>query len=280
MWHCSSCGVAEEIFLISAILHENRLRNSLQGSRWSSAKGLLIARCELDGTEMQKSTHDTVPWRLREGRPPLNGALEHQQMHALGEAYGFMPDQMLDLSRRIDIGLSRELHITSPELNDVRQRRGQVELKTVLKRLSSASKTLADAKTILEAVRVRNLYTHVGMPNPELEHREILDEAEKGIKEALSFYAIAARDDLAFYTAHPDKRQVYDIRREIVCTGIFNVWEDAGRALSFTTDPITSKRGGPLLDFVNAVVEYITDPPTRLSGEAIKTEIKRYKRGR
>lgn len=147
---------------------------------------------------MKTVTSDTVPWRLRDGSPSTNGALNHQQMQALGDAYGFMPDQMLDLSRRIDIGLSRELHITSPELNEVRQRRGRYELETVVKCLSSASKSLADAKLVLQTVRVRDLYAHVGMPNPELEHREDLKEAENAIKEALSFYSMAARNDLAF----------------------------------------------------------------------------------
>lgn len=229
---------------------------------------------------MKTITLDTVPWRLREGKPSPNGALNHQQLQALGDAYGFMPDQMLDLSRRIDIGLSRELQIASPELSEVRQRRGRHELQTLVKRLSSASKALADAETILEPVSVRNLYAYVGVPNPERAHRDALKQAENAITAALSFYLVAAREDLAFYTAHPDKRQVHDIRREIVCTGIFNAWEDAGRRLSFTTDPITSERGGPLLEFVNAVVECITDPPTRLTGETIKTEIKRYKGGR
>lgn len=229
---------------------------------------------------MKTITLDTVPWRLREGKPSPNGALNHQQLQALGDAYGFTSDQMQDLSRRIDFGLSNELHITPPELIEDRQRRGQYELETVVRRLSSASKALADAETILEPVSIRNLYTYVGVPNPERAHRDALKQAENAIKAALSFYSMAAREDLAIYTAHPDKRQVYDIRREIVCTGIFNVWEEAGRSISFTTDPITSKRGGPLLDFVNAVVECITDPATRLSGEAIKTEIKRYKGGR
>lgn len=84
-------------------------------------------------------------------------------------------------------------------------------------------------------------------------------------------------NDLAIYTEHPDKRRTYDIRREIVCTGIFNVWDEAGRPLSFTTDPITSRRGGPLPEFVNTVVACITEPSSTLSGEAIRTEIDRYK---
>lgn len=228
---------------------------------------------------MKTVTYDTVPWRLRDGIPSPNGALNHQQMQALGDAYGITSDRMLDLSHKVDIGLSKELHITSPDLKEDRQRRGRHELETVVKCLSSVSKTLTDSKTILEAVGVRNLYAYAGMPNPELEHRKALKKAEDAIKEALSFYTIAVREDLAFYTGHPDKRQVHDIRREIVCTGIFNVWDDAGRTISFTTDPITSRRGGPLLDFVNAVVECVTNPSTRLTGEAIKTEIKRYKGG-
>ena len=95
---------------------------------------------------------------------------------------------MLDLSRRIDIGLSKELHITSPDIKEDRQKRGRHELEAVVKRVSSASKTLKESKAILEAVRVRNLHAHVSMPDPELEHREASEKAENAIKEALSFY--------------------------------------------------------------------------------------------
>lgn len=223
------------------------------------------------GHQMKTVTNDTVPWRLRDGNALPNGALTHWQMQALGSTYGFSASQMVDLSKRVDIGLSRELHMTFPELVDDRARRGRSELESAVKHLAAVKKNLAKAMATIERVRVRSPFRH-----PDIEHRETLEQAREAIDEAVWFYAIAVRENLAIYTAHPDKRRTYDIRREIVCTGIFNVWTEAGRPLSFTTDPITSRRGGPLLEFVNAVVEYITEPPSTLSGEAIRTEIDRY----
>lgn len=58
---------------------------------------------------------------------------------------------------------------------------------------------------------------------------------------------------------------------------IFKLWTEIGRPLTFTTDPITSQRGGPLIAFVNAVVQCITEPASTLTGEAIKTEIERFR---
>lgn len=79
------------------------------------------------------------------------------------------------------------------------------------------------------------------------------------------------------YKGTPDKRRARDVRRNIVCTSIFNSWDESGRKLSYSTDPLTSERGGRLFDFVNAVVECISDPPSHLNGETVKIELDEFK---
>lgn len=66
-----------------------------------------------------------------------------------------------------------------------------------------------------------------------------------------------------------DKRHVKDKRRKDVLGSIFSSWHRVGRQLSCTTDPETSERHGPLIDFANAVVACVTDPSSTLSGEMI-----------
>lgn len=86
-----------------------------------------------------------------------------------------------------------------------------------------------------------------------------------------------AKEEQVFYTGMPDKRLTTDIRRTIVCVTIFNFWDEAKRKLTYTTAPATSERGGELIDFVNAVVLCMTDPPCRLSGEVIKAGLEVFK---
>ena len=74
-----------------------------------------------------------------------------------------------------------------------------------------------------------------------------------------------------------DKRRLRDERRRIACKFIFAFWQESGRPLSYSTDPITSVRGSPLVEYVNAVVACISDPPSQLTGETIKFKIEEFK---
>jgi hypothetical protein len=80
---------------------------------------------------------------------------------------------------------------------------------------------------------------------------------------------------------HPDFRTVgprEDVRRRWVLRAIFLFWQSLGRPLGFTTDPITSKRHGELIDFTQAVIRCISDPPGELSAETIVKEISAFKK--
>lgn len=71
-----------------------------------------------------------------------------------------------------------------------------------------------------------------------------------------------------------DKRELKDRRRDEVLGAIFQFWVDAGRKVTFSTDPLTSKRGGELVLFTQAVCECLTDPPTELKAETIVKSIR------
>jgi hypothetical protein len=54
-----------------------------------------------------------------------------------------------------------------------------------------------------------------------------------------------------------------------------------GRDFGFTShDRDADRRTGPLINFVNAVVPLITDPPSTLSAETIIKDITRFRRSR
>jgi hypothetical protein len=62
-----------------------------------------------------------------------------------------------------------------------------------------------------------------------------------------------------------------------VLNQVFRFWASIGRPVTITTVVSTSKRTGPLVDFVNAVVGFTTEPQAQLNGETIWAEIKAWK---
>ncbi|WP_299641412.1 hypothetical protein [uncultured Ruegeria sp.] len=80
------------------------------------------------------------------------------------------------------------------------------------------------------------------------------------------------------YSSHTldaqDKQRTRDDRRSVVLWQIFEFWERIGRRVSYNTDGVTSERRGPLVDFVNAVVPLLSNPPATISGETIRNEIR------
>lgn len=203
-----------------------------------------------------------------------------EQILVLAARFDFTDQAVASLSKALGIALNRELNILnvgSSEFVDDRERRGQRELEAALRALIAAKKNLAKVLASLEDLRFKNKFAHAGVERPDYRHLAALKHAQTAIDSAKGFLEFAERYRLAIHTGTPDKRRARDIRREIVCFGIFNAWIDAGRKLTFTTDPITSERSGALVEFVNAVVIYITEPPSTLSGESIRTEIDRFK---
>ena len=222
------------------------------------------------------STRDTLPWRLRTGRPGERRALTAADLVDLSAEFDLNADILSRLSTKLDIALSESLNLSQPELSSSRIKRGVRELKSAVQALGAAERKLANVGAILHDLRFKDPFSHVGRPNPSVDYLADFENASSSINEFRNFAEIAAREELVFYTGSPDKRRMRDERRRIVCTGIFNIWEESGRSISYTTDPVTSERKGPLIEFVNSVIERITDPPARLSGETIKVEIDEY----
>lgn len=90
---------------------------------------------------------------------------------------------------------------------------------------------------------------------------------------------LAETPDVALDLQPADRRKVPDLRRGQVLACLFAFWSEAGRPLSITTDPIdNSRRTGALVEFVNAVVRYLTEPSSELSGDTIFNELAAFKR--
>jgi hypothetical protein len=94
-----------------------------------------------------------------------------------------------------------------------------------------------------------------------------LDTLERDI------HALTRSGDCVLVLAPADKRLVKDQRRQWVLRDIFQFWHDHGPKRKYTSDTSTSERSGPLIDFTNAVVAFVTDPPSQLSGNTIVKEL-------
>ncbi len=222
-------------------------------------------------------TKDTLPWRLRSVPPTAEGALSSAQKSQLADTYGLDAKALLDLSVQLNSALAEQLNMTQPELAPSKHQKGLRKLDSAIQDLRVAERKLAAANDAVSDLRFKNPYAYAGVPSPADRHIAALRKVISFSTEAREFFETMRRHELVSYTGQPDKRRTRDERRTMICTAIFNCWLENGGNLSFTTDPITSERGGPLVDFVNSVVFCITDPPSCLNGEAIRTELQDFK---
>ncbi len=81
----------------------------------------------------------------------------------------------------------------------------------------------------------------------------------------------------ALLLRHADKSSIPDHRRAKVLFEIMSFWHSVNPKLTYTTSTSHSERRGELIDFVNAIVGCISDPPGKLIGESIIAAIKLFK---
>lgn len=229
-------------------------------------------------TSLSTSTRDTLPWKLGTERRE-EGALTREQMASLRESHDVDEVHLLELSRQIASALSEKLTLAQPELSPSRDEKGVREARKLLKSLETAESKLKEAALVLENLRFRDPLGHIGRPNPAEAHLANFRKSCAQVEEFRGYISTMAEHQLTFSTGTPDKRRMRDERRRMICTAIFNAWEENGDKLSYTTetDKERNQRVGPLVDFINAVVACITDPVTELSGETIRSEIDWYR---
>ncbi|WP_135505734.1 hypothetical protein [Roseovarius aestuariivivens] len=77
-----------------------------------------------------------------------------------------------------------------------------------------------------------------------------------------------------------DKRRLYDGRRDHVVRSCCYAWLDAGRELTYTTRPdypAEAQRGGPLFEFIHAVMGFVLTKDQLPSDETIRKDIDRFR---
>jgi hypothetical protein len=220
----------------------------------------------------------SVPWKV--GKYGKTGPFDDEQINTIAVKFDLRIDDLRRLSGYLGIVLHPSQNLTSISRSKAAARAAK-EVQRAYKEIESAITGVNSA-----IVRLERVQPDSGDPAAAVERfrqamilplkislgqlgaaREGIDEVFKGSQGALLI-------------APDDKRRLHDRRRELVLRAIFRFWANAGRKLTFTTDPLTSERHGPLIDFANAVVACVTDPPGTLKAEAIVAEIRKFPRER
>jgi hypothetical protein len=204
-------------------------------------------------------------------------ALNEDQVTRLAAKHGLDLDTLDNLSCVLAAALHPRRNLRRDASKPPQGDRADQEAEKLVRDIATAERKIAAARN-----RATKLDSEVGLTctdtrTPAVAQVQEFDQALSAIASLRHNWAAAARDGRVSLKPIADKRRNRDQRRRMICSFIFRIWEEAGRNISYTTDPITSERCGPLVDFVRDVVECISDPPGRLSGEVIKSEIENFK---
>lgn len=221
-------------------------------------------------------TKDSVGWRVRLYTED-EGALTDAQIQQLGTDHGLDIDTLQTLSIGLTIALDPQRQLMRDEMKPLQEARADKEVEAAINELEAALKKLMSVRAKIEAVRFKSLFVYTGAPNASIAQRVDFDLAIADVASFRRYLAVMLRGGLISFREISDKRRVKDERRRVVCWFIFKFWQENGRKLSYTTDPDTSERTGPLVEFVNSIVACISDPPGKISGETIKSEIDAFK---
>lgn len=226
------------------------------------------------GSEMK--TKDTVAWKVKTFAEE-EGAIPNDRITQLSAKFDLGTEHLDGLSVGLTIALHPDRYLGREEIKSLQRERAQRAIEDAVTDLGAATKKLSRVSDRINAISFKPMFSYLELPKPEAAHLQNLERCIADIANLKKFLLTMSRGNAVSSKNVPDKRFLRDERRRIVCKFIFESWEESGRVLSYTTDPLTSDRGGPLLEFVNAVVECITDPPGQLGGEAIKTELEAFK---
>jgi len=224
---------------------------------------------------------DSIRWKIRGEDDSHTEALQDDDIQRLASKHAIDKELLRQLSRKVASILRPELKLSQPDLTDARRKKGLKELARVNDLIRSAEGKMLSASKILENLGFIDDFACVGRPNPGDGHVSDLATAIQTVKECRDFFRVMEKHEMVTFFGTPDARKASDVRRTILCVAIFNMWLDLDRKLTFTTNPaLVEQRTGPLIEFINDVVQCMTEPPSRLSGQTIIRELEDFLSGK
>jgi hypothetical protein len=106
-----------------------------------------------------------------------------------------------------------------------------------------------------------------------------LDAFSKVVELAMSVERLEGHPDILLLE-HTHPQRIHDERRVGVLQAIHTLTQRTNKRLGLTTTVEDSKRSGPLIEFLDAVVACVTSPPGRLSPNTIARDFTKLRSGK
>ncbi|SLN75003.1 hypothetical protein ROJ8625_04134 [Roseivivax jejudonensis] len=211
------------------------------------------------------------------------GVLSANEIREIAELFGLEVEQVEALSIRLGHCLDRD---TASNFVEVHRATASVRGRETIKELKRRASAIGEQFSKLEEGmnRLEPRFASEPTTNPQLaEAKQLTNELASGIRRIDALLSgLEDRPSVAFDMSPLDKRTVVDRRRLDVVMQCCEIWEAAGRPLSFNTAPIGehAQLVGSLPEFVHAVVVRVTDPPTKIAGGTLRKDLAHYRTAR
>lgn len=217
-------------------------------------------------------SRDTVPWKVRR-YAETEQVLEPAALDALSAAHDLDREDLDTLAGQLTVLLDQARRFRREDLDEQQQQRALHDLEGALADMDAGSKKLHRALKALNRFHFAHPFANTGMPNPAKAKLADLGEALASLQATQAWLEQVRESGDVTSKAPANKRKLRDERRRLVCEALFDFWIGSGRKLTYTTNTLSNAREGPLIRFVNDVVQHLTDPPAALPGEGVKSEI-------
>lgn len=223
---------------------------------------------------------ETPPWRLMDYAE--NGAFTAEQKAELAQRFELPPECIEELSVLVGNSLDIESEVNlSKVTRSTAVKRGAARLEEAARlarrmrndrgkleaEIAPLSTVFSDSQDADERLaQLRHDLTQIAQVVAELEAR--IDRL------------LRSPGDVAD-PSPDDKRKLRDKRRYHVVQSCCHAWREAGRPVTYTTqshDPDRPQRSGALIELVQTVVSYVTDPATEIPVETIRDDIDAFRR--
>lgn len=225
---------------------------------------------------VETSGKNRVPWKLHD-QSGKGDAFTDEQVEGLSKKFDLELHVLRELSRQVHRTLYRELRQFQPEQFVSRVSKAEKEIQRAVNRIQISKQELEATKQILSDIHFGGINSTQRKPESSDEHTQYLERASASLEQLKSHLVEMTVNRRVIYQSNPDGRRARDLRRQSICSCIFELWRQEGRSISYTSNPTKSERSGQLIEFINDVVFLTTEPATKLSTETIKAEISQWK---
>ena len=226
---------------------------------------------------------NSTPWRktkfVRRTKFERGGVLTTEQVQEVAQQFQIDLDVVESMSNYLEFCLDTEANPLVIHMSrEIAAKRASTEIAKALAETAVAAQKLKQASERLNKLYTGGSLSADGAQRLETLKLVVVDTHRHAAEAYQELGSLAKLPNVALVLAYTNRGPIRDLRRKCVIHFLFQLWVGAGRKLTWTGDVGVegAGRSGALIDFVNAVVVCITDPPTSLSGHTIVSDLRAY----